>query len=299
MIGEPRPRWPMRAVRGLGAITIGAIMATGMVVPAHARPNDSDIPRPPRYVALGDSYASGEGGSSYWPGTDTPGVNECHRSPDAYPEQLARRLGMQPVHVVACSRATIDSMAKPAWSDQASQLEALNSNVELVTVTIGGNEADLEKTLKTCLLSRCSPGTPVYERTMELFESAQFKQRLTELYQTILERAPNARVAVVPYPIIIKGRPVCTVLGHKDDKAVEAMITALNDSIYDVVHEVNSPRLIASSAPVIDPCSRQGAINWLPTPDNLRHPTNLAHPKFEGHKMIADRVAEALYPSAA
>ncbi len=206
---------------------------------------------------------------------------------------------MQPVHVVACSRATIDSMAKPAWSDQASQLEALNSNVELVTVTIGGNEADLEKTLKRCLLSRCSPGTPVYERTMELFESAQFKQRLTELYQTILERAPNARVAVVPYPTIIKGRPVCTVLGHKDDKAVEAMITALNDSIYDVVHEVNSPRLIASSAPVIDPCSGQGAINWLPTPNNLKHPTNFAHPNLKGHKMMADRVEEALYPSAA
>ena len=40
---------------------------------------------------MGDSYQSGgEGAGSYDPDTDIDGVNQCHRSSDAYPERLVR-----------------------------------------------------------------------------------------------------------------------------------------------------------------------------------------------------------------
>src|SRR3954468_17602736 len=60
------------------------------------------------YVALGDSYSSGEGNRGYVPPTDTP-ANKCHRSPHAYGVRLQHdvpTLGRLVFH--ACSGAVTD-----------------------------------------------------------------------------------------------------------------------------------------------------------------------------------------------
>ncbi len=50
-------------------------------------PSQYEAPSP-SYVAMGDSFSSGEGNPPFETGTDEEGVNECHRSPQAYPRLL-------------------------------------------------------------------------------------------------------------------------------------------------------------------------------------------------------------------
>jgi hypothetical protein len=125
-----------------------------------------------RYVALGDSYSSGEGANEYNPGTrdddveaESPYNNRCHRSRNAYPRVLARERDdvETPIHV-ACSGALVADFDVP-WMDdfghagdgrnlnEEAQLDNLNGNEDLVTFTIGGNDAYFADVLADCAWS--------------------------------------------------------------------------------------------------------------------------------------------------
>src|SRR3954471_21497087 len=78
------------------------------------------------YVAMGDSYASGTGTRQYYDAA-------CQRSNASYAKQLAARDGLTLSHV-ACSGARIPDV-------RANQLGALSPATNLVTISIGGNDA--------------------------------------------------------------------------------------------------------------------------------------------------------------
>ncbi|MDQ3154030.1 MAG: hypothetical protein M3R63_20705 [Actinomycetota bacterium] len=64
-------------------------------------------PPPAKYVAMGDSFSSGEGNAPFEAGTDTSS-NTCHRSPLAYPRLLQNDLNLGSTAFVACSGAVSD-----------------------------------------------------------------------------------------------------------------------------------------------------------------------------------------------
>lgn len=125
------------------------------------------------YVALGDSYSSGEGlasqASKYLPPTNTS-VNQCHRDAKAYPELARKVLSYKNRDLVfkACSGATsgesLDlstslpyydgngSLLGGRWTEpgQLSWLSA-TPNVRLVTLTIGGNDVGFPTLVQDCL----------------------------------------------------------------------------------------------------------------------------------------------------
>ena len=103
------------------------------------------------YVALGDSYSSGEGVPPFFSGTDGPG-NYCHRSPRAYAYVLAARYLMAP-QFYACSGAITDNITTAFQDDQPPQLtrDGVDEDTDLVTLTIGGNDAGFSDTLKACI----------------------------------------------------------------------------------------------------------------------------------------------------
>ena len=132
-------------------------------------------------VALGDSYASGEGNprnvrswlreggsfSAYW--DDDP----CRRSVHAAPAQAAlalerasRESSVTLVHV-ACSGATVDAgilgpqTAAGQTSSQVEQASALMAGREadLVLLSIGGNDVGFTSVLQACALSSDCPVT--------------------------------------------------------------------------------------------------------------------------------------------
>jgi hypothetical protein len=105
------------------------------------------------YVALGDSYSSGEGNPPFIQGTDTAG-DYCHRSAQAYPELLGTALGVTP-EFYACSGAVAANITTatqyPGEQAPQDQRPGVDSSAALVTVTIGGNNADFSDVLTSCI----------------------------------------------------------------------------------------------------------------------------------------------------
>ncbi len=139
----------MRPTRTLIAVcAAGALFAPALAsVPAAAAPT-------PRYVALGDSYASGEGQAPYQDGTDTA-TNGCHRSERlSYPALLdgIGLPGYTNLTSVACSGALTASLVAdvPDRSNEPPQLAAVTPATTRVTLTVGGNDIGFATVLGGC-----------------------------------------------------------------------------------------------------------------------------------------------------
>jgi len=102
------------------------------------------------YLALGDSYQSGEGAYNYEPGTNVSG-NMCHRSTVSYPYLIT---GLQTVPSnrvdVACSGALIHNLSD-GQNGEPPQFNSLSPNDALVTIGIGGNDLGFSPILTACI----------------------------------------------------------------------------------------------------------------------------------------------------
>ncbi len=131
------------------ALALGALLVTVPVgvASAETRPTTASAAAGVRFVALGDSYSSGEGLYLYSTGTDTSS-DRCHRSPLAYGPLLSyvdrQHRGFA---FVACSGATTADLSAPnhLYPTEAPQLAALSSATRTVTLTLGGNDVGFRR----------------------------------------------------------------------------------------------------------------------------------------------------------
>ena len=102
-------------------------------------------------VGLGDSYSSGEGNPPFFAGTDGPS-DYCHRSPAAYPEVLGAMFGTTPLFY-ACSGAVTSNITTTFHDTEPPQITrpGVDATADLVTMTIGGNDAGFSDVLKACI----------------------------------------------------------------------------------------------------------------------------------------------------
>jgi lysophospholipase L1-like esterase len=138
-----------------------------------------------QYVALGDSYAAGVGAGSY-DGTD------CMRSSKGYPELLDSEKHIRLQVNATCAGATTSTVAD-------TQLSALTPGVELVTLTVGGNDLGFAD-----LGGICTP-IPQQPQCGDAIQTAQGKlpglgSDLTALYGQVADAAPKALIVVTGYP---------------------------------------------------------------------------------------------------
>jgi lysophospholipase L1-like esterase len=166
-----------------------------------------------KYVALGDSYSSGEGSGDY----DTTWPGHCHRGAGAWPRQVARDLpGLLDLPArgfIACSgadSAALTGAAVPAGEvDQVARLHAIQPTPAVITVTVGGNDIGFTDILANCWLKDC-----VKNRTLAKAETEAAKERRTLVsnYSAIARFAPHAHLVVVGYPRIFPRRQADLVL---------------------------------------------------------------------------------------
>lgn len=161
------------------------------------------------YVAMGDSYSSGEANSPYDAGTNLfnggARLNGCHRSADAWP-----RLIRHDVHHLACSGALVSDFyegQEKAGPDDVGQLERLRRihsaltprgrRVETVTITIGRNDVGFGDHLGACYTGprECLRN----ERRWQGDIDALLPQ-VADLLNQIKAINPYGRVALVGYP---------------------------------------------------------------------------------------------------
>ena len=149
------------------------------------------------YVALGDSYSSGVGTGVY-----DPASGSCARSPLSYPPLWASEHHPASFNFAACSGATTADV-------RATQISALQASTNLVTITIGGNDAGFGPVVGTCTAARDDDTCIAAVDAAEAFERSVLPGRLARTYAAIRGAAPNARVIVLGYPRLFDLAPSC------------------------------------------------------------------------------------------
>ena len=171
------------------------------------------------YVALGDSYSSGVGAGNY-----DSGSGNCKRTPRAYPALWAAAHSPQTFSFTACSGARTGDVL-------SSQLGPLNSGTDLVSVTVGGNDAGFSDVMTTCVLQSESTCVSRVNQARAYVDST-LPGRLDQVYNAIDGRAPNARVVVLGYPRFYKLNGTCTTgLTEGERAAINAAADYLNAAI--------------------------------------------------------------------
>jgi hypothetical protein len=162
------------------------------------------------YVAMGDSYSSGEGVEPFEASSNTS-TNKCHRSGLAYSKLVSGNLSMTPSlglgKFVACSGAEtkhITGRWSPSDSDpdknlnEAPQIDALNKSTKYVSLTIGGNDMGFVAFGKACVLSTCKKDSGAHKKALSKINA--LSNKLDVVYKAILSRAPNAKIYIMGYP---------------------------------------------------------------------------------------------------
>ncbi|MBC7761680.1 MAG: hypothetical protein H7201_07760, partial [Candidatus Saccharibacteria bacterium] len=261
-----------------------------------------------KYVALGDSYQSGEGTFDYIDGTDVPGVNECHRSDYAYPSLLVNEGVVKlDLDFRACSGAEIPTMlipsstSGPPWNDGIAQVNALDTSTRLVTVGIIGNDLGfgdfVEKCIRLSLFNSKSCendlGSSLEEQLTSL-ESGGLKKNLTELYRLIRAKAPNARVVVVSYPHFFpeyNNEKHCGYIYRVSDQlwmnaAADRADTAIGVIARNAGFEYAN---MADSNQGFEMCTPLEAMNGIKG-TLVSHSKETYHPNKRGHELIAREI---------
>lgn len=256
-----------------------------------------------KYVAMGDSFSSGEGNPPFEPGTDTSD-NKCHRSSRAYPRLLQNDpdLDLGSMAFVACSGAKTGDVlyggsGEGNWGEGA-QTDVLSADTETVTITIGGNDIGFKELTTECIASTCDEFTTVYQNSMNSISNA-LPSKLDSVFSAILTDAPNAEVYVAGYPIVIPYMPidapyneVCSsFIGEYpntwgDARAAYNVVVSLNDAIQDAVSRQSSTRLhyvdVENGAfEGHDGCSEDSYFEYLHFPFEQEY---TAHPNQSGHQ---------------
>ena len=172
------------------------------------------------YVALGDSYASGEGLAPY-----EPGAGGCRRSSRSYPSLLGATgpERFSEVTSAACSGAVTGDIL-------GTQVSALASTTRTVTLTVGGNDVGFATVVAACLhttdprlrmaLEGYATQTDAWRRRLR----AGVEQRvaflggpaavprdrslpLVRVLADVARRAPDAQILVTGYPRLLGQQP--------------------------------------------------------------------------------------------
>ncbi len=149
------------------------------------------------YVALGDSYSSGVGTGVY-----DAASGACQRSPLSYPPLWVAEHHPASFDFVACSGATTADV-------RANQVSALQPTTDLVTITIGGNDAGFGPVLQTCTVAESDRTCLAAVDAAEAFERTVLRDRLARTYAAIRAAAPQAHVVVLGYPRLFELTPSC------------------------------------------------------------------------------------------
>ncbi|MFD4255587.1 SGNH/GDSL hydrolase family protein [Amycolatopsis thermoflava] len=148
------------------------------------------------YVALGDSYSSGVGAGSYLDSSS------CKRSSNAYPVLYAGQTSAS-LDFQACSGAKTSDVLN-------NQVSALSDETDLVTISVGGNDAGFAGVMQDCILGGDS-GCKTAIDNAKAFVNGTLPGLLEKTYGEIRSRAPEATVIVLGYPHFYKIGGFCSV----------------------------------------------------------------------------------------
>ena len=208
-----------------------AILAFALVAPLAQAASS-----PLRYVALGDSYSAASGVLP----PDVLAPPECLRSVRNYPHVVADATGAQ-LEDVTCGAAETSHFFASQYPGVPPQLDAVEQDTQLVTMTIGGNDSgvfiDTILDCGTAGLLTLGQGSPCKDRYGSSFEdtiNSTTYPSLVKSLNAVRAKAPAARVAILGYPWIMPASGGCfdkMPIAQGDVPYVRGIQAALNDAV--------------------------------------------------------------------
>jgi lysophospholipase L1-like esterase len=261
-----RPRRGRMAAALLAVLVLGATGATAA--------------QADNYVALGDSYSSGTGTRDY-------SLNSgCQRGPYAYPYLIKQDRPNTTLNFVACSGAKTGDVL-------ANQVSAVNSSTNIVTITIGGNDAGFSDVITECAkpswLSNCAGRVT----TAQNYIRNTLPGQLNSVYSQIKSRAAaTAKVVVLGYPRLFNGEDcnAGTFFSPDDESRLNATADLLASTTsgraaaYGFTFKDAIPPFIGHAI-----CSTSEWLNGLSNPISDSY-----HPNRNGHKLGYEPLVRAV-----
>lgn len=284
------------------------------------------------YLALGDSFASGEGAFSYKPETDTS-VNGCRVSKVSYPFRLGAALGLSGFNSVACSGARIDDVFFDPMDSYEGQVDETvqenRSELEFntlidnlmpgylnqssfvaeyrprhITVSAVGNDIGFDSIIRRCVM----PGTcySSQEDRVELVNEINRQiPRMSKMYRELVSLGhEEAHVYAIGYPQFAKAEGSCgnnVRLNYDELSFASQLISYLNEAIEVAARQAGATYVDVEDAfaghrlcETTSSPAMHGLTAGTDTPGFLNGPFGKQsyHPTSFGHLLLAARISE-------
>ena len=240
------------------------------------------------YVALGDSYSSGE--------ANPPFVDpSCRLSVEAWPYRAGEAAGLATTDL-ACSGATTADVTKGS-DDRPAQvalLASLPAEPEVVTITVGGNDAGFGTVVAACFVGDCVRGGTL--PLADAYIATVLPHRLVKTYRAVQAAAPHARLVVVGYPRLVPTSADavtgCPWLAERERRELNraadllSLVTRLSARWVGAEYVDVRGTLRGHELCTQDP--------WLHPLGDLTEARSWAHPVEKGQQALADAVRPAL-----
>jgi lysophospholipase L1-like esterase len=272
---------------------LSAMLLIALVAPA-AQALSSTL----RYVALGDSYSAASGVLPI----DLFAPPECLRSVRSYPHVIAAETGAQ-LKDVTCGAAETSDFFEAQYPGVAPQLDALQQDTQLVTMTIGGNDSgvfiDTILACGTAGLSTLGQGSPCKDRYGSSFEdtiNTVTYPSLVKSLDAVRAKSPAARVAILGYPWIMPASGGCFTkmpIAQGDVPYVRGIQAALNDAVRRAAAATGSTYVDFSAVSNGHDACKPLGVRWIEPVLQGTNPV-IVHPNALGESEMATRTMTVL-----
>jgi lysophospholipase L1-like esterase len=282
----------MRRIAALLAV------ATTAGVLAFASPSGAAT-APLRYVGMGDSYSAASGNIP----PDPTAAPQCLRSTVNYPHLIASKLGAA-LTDVTCGGADTSDYATGQYPGVAPQLNALQSNTQLVTMTIGGNDSGvfIDSILEcgAAGLSTLGQGSPCKDKYGSSFDNTirgTTYPALVAALKAVRAKAPHARVAILGYPWILPASGGCfpqMPVASGDVPYLRDEQATLNDAVRRAAAATGATYVDMSKVSNGHDACKASGVRWI---EPVLFGTNpvIVHPNPLGESQLAAQTLKVLH----
>ena len=282
--------------RKLAALVLAATTAIGTAATIAPASQAADLV-PLRYVALGDSYSAASGVLP--PDPTSP---FCLRSTRNYPHVIANKVGAQ-LNDVSCGAAETKDFFTAQHPDVAPQLDALKSNTQLVTMTIGGNDSGVFiNTILSCGAEgtrTLGQGHPCQDKYGDSFENTIRNKTYPDLVKAlnaVHERSPRAEVAILGYPWITPPTTGCfdkMPIASGDVPYVHHIQWTLNDAVRRAAAATGTTYVNMNEVSTGHDACKPIGVRWIEPVTQGTNPV-VVHPNALGEAQMAARTMSVL-----
>lgn len=180
------------ATRLGGALIVLGLLLSGATATGGAAVAQPDPPL--KMVALGDSAAAG-------PLIPEQVRWDCLRSNQNWPNLVAQQLGAT-LTDVSCSGAFVSDLTGRRFGYMPPQVDAVEADTDVVTLTIGANDLNLGGIIPSCANPLPPPfgiSCKIWQPEISTTQITKLTSRLTAAVRAVQAKAPNARILLVSY----------------------------------------------------------------------------------------------------